>query len=1245
DDFLLYGVDADLKDKPGAIALQLSRSAQQHNIPLTLLQLPLAGYVASGINDGFLTDSSYDNKNVWKKTALYAKNVVDDDTICIESYVDYLLKKLGSSTKPTGIDVYELDNEPSLWNINNPLAFSNQIGAAELTEKNIEASLMIKDHDKNALVAGPSLYGTNAYEDLRGASDWRFIEKTKKYDWFIDYYLDEMRKVSVENNGKRYLDILDLHNYENVDHDSALTFLDKVKKSIDKYYPGTKLGFSEYGIENGDQIKGGVSEAKYLANMAKSGVYYSCLSYNQPFLTSALNLYSNYDGKGSSFGTKLTESSSSSKDVTSVSSLDKDGLLHLMLINSSPDKDAKVTVNVNNGNYKQANSWYIAGRLSSIHKGDSQTIVGNVMKTQLPAMSVTHFVLRPNLVPASFGDKVVFTPIGFVDGQWEFNYDTVAFVLMIVVLIISAFLAAGSGGPAVLALLCSAGAITGLGVGQKLAAKGTVGIIIFSSFIFLGVLLYFSIKAVSSNLGPKEALHAHLKIKLPLRIILCLSGGLLFGLTVYNFLVRDILIAVIPIAVLTCFGIWRSTKKQIKDKNASYDELLRRTSDKIPIPVNNNPSRRKERWKNRILSLYVILLYLSITYLIWRIFATIPVKFGVAAVIINIVLLIIEITGFIESFELVSALTSANEYVLPELDPDEYPDVDVIICTYSEEKELLHKTINGCKFMEYPDPSKVHIYLCDDGKRQCMRDLAEEMGVTYLDRPDHKGNKAGNLNNALAHSSSPYIVTIDADMIPHHDFLMKTVPYFIDCEKRNNCLPENERIPLGYVQTPQSFYNPDLFQNTLYSENRVPCEQDFFYRVIQPSRTSSNGVLYGGSNTVMSRKALEASNGFYPDTITEDFATGILIQKAGYVAIGLSEPLVSGIAPDTIEAFVKQRRRWARGVIDSTKQLKVLTCKELTNSQKMNFWSCISFWFQSIKRFIFFIIPLLFALFGFTVFTADFTGLLFVWLPMFIINLCQMSVWSQGRCSIKWTTVYEYAVMPFMIFPVIKETFGISMKKFEVTIKSKENKNKKLVRKFSRPFIIFIILSLIGIVNVTYMMISKREYVLLFLLFWLVYNLYFMIFSLFVIHGRKQNKNDITLNISVPATVINNDVNVVVTKNMSESELTFCSPYPCDFIIKDKPEESEEVKIIINSGRYEATLSGHITSSAREGADYIYDMKIDDFCGTYDQYLQILYDRVQGFPIMLKHDGGFITDIRLNIKNRIKDDTLTELPY
>ena len=69
--------------------------------------------------------------------------------------------------------------------------------------------------------------------------------------------------------------------------------------------------------------------------------------------------------------------------------------------------------------------------------------------------------------------------------------------------------------------------------------------------------------------------------------------------------------------------------------------------------------------------------------------------------------------------------------------------------------------------------------------------LAEEMGVGYFDRPDNKGAKAGNLNHALALTGAPYVVTLDADMIPRSDFLLKTIPYFVDAEERNSRLPEN----------------------------------------------------------------------------------------------------------------------------------------------------------------------------------------------------------------------------------------------------------------------------------------------------------------------------------------------------------------------------------------------------------------------------------------------------------------------
>ncbi|NCU42651.1 MAG: glycosyltransferase, partial [Candidatus Moranbacteria bacterium] len=148
------------------------------------------------------------------------------------------------------------------------------------------------------------------------------------------------------------------------------------------------------------------------------------------------------------------------------------------------------------------------------------------------------------------------------------------------------------------------------------------------------------------------------------------------------------------------------------------------------------------------------------------------------------------------------------------------------------------------------------IYLCDDNKRKEMKELADKLGVGYFDREDNKGAKAGNLNNALRQTDSPYVVTFDADMIPQKEFLMKTVPYFVDCEIKNEKLEEEDKVKLAILQTPQSFYNTDLFQFFFYSEKRIPNEQDYFYKDIQVSRTKSNSVIYGGSNTVLSREAL-----------------------------------------------------------------------------------------------------------------------------------------------------------------------------------------------------------------------------------------------------------------------------------------------------------------------------------------------------------------------------------------------------
>lgn len=320
--------------------------------------------------------------------------------------------------------------------------------------------------------------------------------------------------------------------------------------------------------------------------------------------------------------------------------------------------------------------------------------------------------------------------------------------------------------------------------------------------------------------------------------------------------------------------------------------------------------------------------------------------------IFAIILLIAEVSGIIESIMNLYGMSSVISPKIPEVNNEDFPDVDVFIATYNEPVELLYNTINGCLNMDYPDKNKVHIYLCDDTNRVEMKALAKHMNINYITREDRIDAKAGNYNNALKNTKSPLIVTFDADMIPMSGFLMSTVPYFLGEEK------------IGFIQTPQSFYNPDLFQFNLFLENAIPNEQDYFFRKIEVAKNRTNTSIYGGSNTVISRKALEDVGGFYTKVIIEDFATGILIQSKGYRCYAIGDVHASGLSPSDIKSLVKQRERWGRGCIQTFRKLGILRMKGLSLLQKVSCLTSIFYWYSSIRRAIYIIAPLLFTFFG-----------------------------------------------------------------------------------------------------------------------------------------------------------------------------------------------------------------------------------------------------------------------------------------
>ncbi len=488
--------------------------------------------------------------------------------------------------------------------------------------------------------------------------------------------------------------------------------------------------------------------------------------------------------------------------------------------------------------------------------------------------------------------------------------------------------------------------------------------------------------------------------------------------------------------------------------------------------------------------LLALVLLANIAYLIWRICATLPHGEGWLSFFFALGLLAAELLGLFELCVTLDGIHHQSTPPLPSVAPDAFPDVDVFIATYNEDAALLRKTIEGCKAMAYPDLQRVHIYLCDDGGRADIKALADALGVHYLARSGNHGAKAGNLNNALRHSTSPLIATFDADMIPTSQFLLQTVPYF--------CVGAR----LGFVQTPQSFYNPDLFQQNFRAQRHIPNEQDYFYRMVQPTKNHGNTVIYGGSNTLLSRDALADVGGFYEDSITEDFATGILLQSKGYQCYAIPTVLAAGLSPTDLKSLFAQRERWARGCIQTVQQLKIHKQKGLTLRQKISYYSAISYWYSCVKRLFYIAAPIAFAVFGIKVVDCTLREVLCIFLPTYLLTNAVLVGCSGRLRATRWTNVYETIFFPHLLGAVLLESMGRRKGGFSVTDKSGVPlQDDAYARRKARVFWVYIILSLVGIANVFLYSGGYQSLNFVVVLGWLVVNLLYLMMALLFVRG------------------------------------------------------------------------------------------------------------------------------------------------
>ncbi|MBL8668737.1 MAG: glycosyltransferase [Rhodospirillales bacterium] len=294
-----------------------------------------------------------------------------------------------------------------------------------------------------------------------------------------------------------------------------------------------------------------------------------------------------------------------------------------------------------------------------------------------------------------------------------------------------------------------------------------------------------------------------------------------------------------------------------------------------------------------------------------------------------------------------SSQADAGETWARNLPRGRLPSVDVLIPTYNEDRDVLERTIVGATSLDYPDFA---VWVLDDGRRPWVAELAASKGAGYLTRPDNEGGKAGNVNAAISRTKGELVAVLDADFVPRHNFLWRTVGLFRD-----------EKV--ACVQTPQYFFNKDPVQTNLGLGNSWADDQRLFFDIIMPSRDAWGLAFCCGTGFLMRRSALAAIGGVSTGSVCEDILTSIELKRRGLETIYLNEELCIGLAPESVKAFFVQRTRWSRGNIQLLFLRNGIFGGGLTLFYRLAFLP--TYWMLQLPaRIVYTLLPLLFILTG-----------------------------------------------------------------------------------------------------------------------------------------------------------------------------------------------------------------------------------------------------------------------------------------
>ena len=351
------------------------------------------------------------------------------------SWVQHLVGRWGKASG-AGVHYYLMDNEPALWNSTHRDVHPQGQTLQEELDDVLAYGTMVKAVDPAALIAAPEEWGWNGYflsgadEAYGAAHHWQGHPDKDAHGGmdYLPWLLDQLHKHDLKA-GRRLLDVATVHIYpqggdggddvspkiqllrnrstralwdpaykdESWINDTIM-LIPRLKNWVKAYYPGTKIGITEYNWGAEKSIGGATAQADIWGIFGREGLdlatRWTTPGADTPTFK-AMQLYRNYDGKKSTFGDLSVSDAMPDPDrLSSFAALrSSDGALTVIVVNKALEAATPTALALSHfapGGAAQA--WQLASANAIVHLPDVPVADGHLTAT-LPAQSVTLFVI------------------------------------------------------------------------------------------------------------------------------------------------------------------------------------------------------------------------------------------------------------------------------------------------------------------------------------------------------------------------------------------------------------------------------------------------------------------------------------------------------------------------------------------------------------------------------------------------------------------------------------------------------------------------------------------------------------------------------------------------------------------------------------------------------------------------------------------------------------------------------------